>query len=78
MMPIIPRTIIPIYIYSYLIALERSMADFIIICLLIGLGFTSIVVGLIKSAITPEEKATASKDLDDITNPSHRWHPLNI
>ena len=55
------------------------MTGFILTCLLIGFGFAAILMGLVKSATNGKGKGRpASDSMDDITNPSHRWHPLNM
>jgi hypothetical protein len=54
------------------------MTDFIITCLLIGLGFAVIIVSLVKSITKIDDKTAKHNDLDDITNPSRSWHPLNM
>jgi len=46
------------------------MTDFIITCLLIGLGFAVIIVSLVKSIANNDGKTAKQNDLDDITNPS--------
>ena len=54
------------------------MTGFIITCL-IGLAFAALIMGLVKSATNGKGKGNPAHDsLDDITNPSHRWHPLNM
>lgn len=54
------------------------MGGFIAICFLLGMVIAAVIVGLAKAVITRDDSHEWNDDMDDITNPSRSWHPLNM